>query len=120
MTMCFAFTLSAMAQITVTGRVTGTDGLGIPGATVLEKGTLNGTATDLDGAYSLRVATNATLVFSFIGYTTQEVPVQGRSVINVILETSAIAMDEVVVTAMGISRERKALGTPLQQCLLLS
>jgi iron complex outermembrane recepter protein len=65
LTMCLAFTVNAMAQLTVTGRVTGEDGLGIPGASVLEQGTTNGTVTNsLDGNYSLRVADNATLVFS--------------------------------------------------------
>jgi hypothetical protein len=86
LTMCLALTVSAMAQLTVTGRVTGDDGLGIPGASVLERGTTNGTVTNLDGNYSLRVAENATLVFSFMGYTSQEVPVQGRPSVNVTLQ----------------------------------
>lgn len=110
LTMCLALTVSAMAQLTVTGRVTGDDGLGIPGVSVLERGTTNGTVTNLDGNYSLRVADNATLVFSFMGYTPQEIPVQGRTSINVTLLASSLTVDEVVVTAMGISRERKALG----------
>ena len=110
LTMCLALTVSAMAQLTVTGRVTGEDGLGIPGASVLERGTTNGTVTNLDGDYSLRVANNATLVFSFMGYTSQEVPVQGRSSINVTLQVSTLAVDEVVVTALGIKRQSKALG----------
>jgi len=110
LTMCLAFTVSAMAQLTVTGRVTGDDGLGIPGASVLEKGTTNGTVTNVDGNYSLRVGNNATLVFSFMGYSTQEIQVQGRSAVNVSLAVSSLTVDEVVVTALGISRERKALG----------
>jgi iron complex outermembrane recepter protein len=110
LTMCLALTVSAMAQLTVTGRVTGDDGLGIPGASVLERGTTNGTVTNFDGVYSLRVGNNATLVFSFMGYTPQEIPVQGRTSINVTLLVSSLTVDEVVVTAMGISRERKALG----------
>lgn len=115
LTMCLALTVSAMAQITVTGRVTGEDGIGIPGASVLEKGTTNGTVTKLDGEYSLRVADNATLVFSFMGYTSQEVSVQGRTSINVTLRVSMLAVDEVVVTALGISRERKSLGFAMQE-----
>ena len=110
LTMCLALTVSAMAQVTVTGRVTGEDGIGIPGASVLEKGTTNGTVTNFGGAYSLRVGNNATLVFSFMGYALQEVPVQGRSAIDVTLIATALSVEEVVVTAMGISRERKALG----------
>jgi TonB-linked SusC/RagA family outer membrane protein len=115
LTMCLALTVSAMAQVTVTGRVTGEDGLGIPGASVLEKGTTNGTVTNLDGDYSLRVADNATLVFSFMGFTTQEVLLQGRTSVNVTLQTSMLAVDEVVVTALGISRERKSLGFAMQE-----
>lgn len=111
LTMCLALTVSAMAQLTVTGRVTGEDGLGIPGASVLEKGTTNGTVTNLDGDYTLRVGNNnATLVFSFMGYTSQEVALQGRSSVNVTLQVSTLAVDEVVVTALGIRRQSKALG----------
>lgn len=115
LTMCLAFTVNAMAQLTVTGRVTGEDGLGIPGASVLEKGTTNGTITNLDGNYSLRVADNATLVFAFMGFSSQEIPVQGRANINVTLQVSMLAVDEVVVTALGISRERKSLGFAMQE-----
>ena len=111
MTMCLALAVSAMAQVTVTGKVTGEDGLGIPGASVLEKGTTNGTVTNLDGDYTIRVANSeATLVFSFMGYTTQEVALQGRSSANVTLQVSTLAVDEVVVTALGIKRQSKALG----------
>ncbi len=109
-TLCFAFAINAIAQVTVTGTVVDADGQGLPGVTVLEKGTLNGTSTSVDGNYSLRVASDAVLVFSFIGYTTTEVPVEGRTIINVTLETDVIGIQEVVVTAMGISRDRKALG----------
>ncbi|MFZ5430163.1 MAG: SusC/RagA family TonB-linked outer membrane protein [Bacteroidota bacterium] len=115
LTMCLALTVSAMAQLTVTGRVTGEDGLGIPGASVLEKGTTNGTVTNLDGDYTLRVGNNATLVFSFMGYSSQEVALQGRSSVNVTLQISMLAVDEVVVTALGISRERKSLGFAMQE-----
>lgn len=110
LTMCLAFTVNAMAQLTVTGRVTGEDGLGIPGASILEQGTTNGTVTNLDGAYTLRVGSDATLVFSFMGYASQEIPVQGRATINVILVPSTLAVDEVVVTALGIRREARSLG----------
>ena len=116
MTMCLALAVSAMAQVTVTGKVTGEDGLGIPGASVLEKGTTNGTVTNLDGDYTIRVANSeATLVFSFMGYTAQEVALQGRSTANVTLQVSTLAVDEVVVTALGISRERKSLGFAMQE-----
>ena len=100
--------------MTVTGVVTGDDGLGMPGVSVLEKGTTNGTITNPDGNYSIRVGASATLVFSFMGYTSQEVPVDGRTQINVSMVVSTLAVDEVVVTALGIRRERKALGYSVQ------
>jgi TonB-linked SusC/RagA family outer membrane protein len=114
LTMCLAISVSALAQTTVTGRVSGDDGLGIPGVSVLERGTTNGTVTNVDGDYSIRVGANATLVFSFMGYATQEVPLEGRTSVNVTLELSTLAVDEVVVTALGIRRERKALGYSVQ------
>lgn len=115
-TMCMALIVSAYAQQTVTGTVTGDDGLGIPGVTVLEKGTSNGTITNMDGGYSIRISRNdAVLVFSFVGMTTVEETVNNRSTINVSLVTDAIGLDEVVVTALGISRERKSLGFAMQE-----
>ena len=98
-------------QVTVTGNVTSSeDGLPIPGVTVLERGTSNGTTTDLDGNYSITVPSDATLAFSFIGMQTQEVALAGRTRLDVILNVSVWAMDEVVVTSLGISREKKSLG----------
>lgn len=102
---------SAWAQTrTVSGRVTGPDGLPLPGVTVLEKGTTNGMATGVDGSYSITVPENATLTFSFIGFATQEVPVAGRSEINIQLAPDTRTLSEVVVTALGIERETRALG----------
>lgn len=98
-------------QITVTGNVTSSDdGLPIPGVTVLERGTSNGTTTNVDGNYTITVSSDATLVFSFIGMETQEVALAGRTRLDVILNVSVVAMDEVVVTSLGISREKKSLG----------
>ncbi|MEN8118262.1 MAG: SusC/RagA family TonB-linked outer membrane protein [Bacteroidota bacterium] len=108
--MCFALLSSAYAQQTVTGTVTGDDGLGIPGASIIQKGTSNGTITDIDGNYTLSVPSDAVLMFSFVGMETIEEPLNGRSTIDVLLTTSAIGIDEVVVTALGIKREKKALG----------
>ncbi len=97
--------------IEVTGVVTSSaDGLTLPGVTILVKGSQNGTTSDFDGEYKLSVEPDDVLVFSYIGFTTQEVPVNGRTVINVILEESASALDEIVVTALGIKREEKSLG----------
>ncbi|MEN8118500.1 MAG: SusC/RagA family TonB-linked outer membrane protein [Bacteroidota bacterium] len=107
---CFALISSAYAQQTVTGTVTGEDGLGIPGVSVVQKGTMNGTITDIDGNYSLSVPANSILVFSFVGMTTVDERVDNRTNINVTLTTDEIGIDEVVVTAQGIRRDRKSLG----------
>lgn len=116
LTLCLAFSVSAMAQFTVTGKVTDSDGMGIPGASILEKGTTNGTITSVDGDYTLRISSaNATLVFSFVGMETQEVAVAGRPSIDVTLKTSAIGLGEVVVTAMGVTKEAKKLGYAVTQ-----
>ena len=81
--MCFALLSSAYAQQAVTGTVIGEDGLGIPGVTVIQKGTSNGTITNIDGSYSLQLPSDATIVFSFVGMQTVEEAVNGRSAINV-------------------------------------
>uniref|UniRef100_UPI003218062B SusC/RagA family TonB-linked outer membrane protein n=1 Tax=uncultured Draconibacterium sp. TaxID=1573823 RepID=UPI003218062B len=107
--MCFGLLSSALAQQTVTGTVIGEDGLTLPGVSVVEKGTSNGTITDIDGKYSITVPADAILAFSFVGMEAQEIEVGGRSTIDVTLVTSAIGLDEVVVTALGIKREEKTL-----------
>ena len=95
----------------ITGKVTSADdGLPIPGVSVSVKGTTTGAITNADGTFSLRVPENEVLVFSFVGMTTKEVPITSATVYNVILETESIGVDEVVVTAMGIRRDKKALG----------
>ncbi len=85
-------------QNTVSGTVTDTSGAPLPGASIVQKGTSNGTQTDFDGNFTIDVPSNATLVISYIGFATQEIAVQGRSTINVQLEESASALSEVVVT----------------------
>ncbi|MBZ4677135.1 MAG: SusC/RagA family, partial [Anaerophaga sp.] len=86
-----------------------------PGVSVFVKGTTVGTVTQANGTYSLRVPEEAeTIVFSFVGMETQEIPYEGQSTINVQMVSTAIAMDEVIVTALGIKRERKALGYAVQ------
>ena len=98
-------------NLTVTGTVTSTsDGTVLPGLSVLQKGTTNGTVTNAEGKYSITVPADAVLVFSFIGFRTQEIEVQGRNVINLAMEESVEALEEVVVTALGIKREEKSLG----------
>ncbi len=112
----FALIGSVYAQHTVTGTVTDEEGLGIPGASILEKGTNNGVITDFDGNYKLDVSSgDAVLVFSFVGMKAIEENVNGRSSISVTMVTDAVGLDEVVVTALGIQREKKSLGYAMQE-----
>jgi TonB-linked SusC/RagA family outer membrane protein len=92
------------------GAVTDSRGETLIGVNVVEKGTTNGTVTDIDGAYTLEVPGNATLVFSYIGYANQEINRNNRNVIDVVLEEDNKILDEVVVTALGIKREARGLG----------
>ncbi|MFA5330643.1 MAG: SusC/RagA family TonB-linked outer membrane protein, partial [Prolixibacteraceae bacterium] len=110
--MCIALLGSAIAQQSVSGTVVSeSDGIGLPGVSVSEKGTGNGTLTDSEGKFSIKVATGkSTLVFSFIGMKTIEEPVDNRSSLNVKMSSEDIGLDEVVVTALGIKRDKKALG----------
>jgi TonB-linked SusC/RagA family outer membrane protein len=112
----FTLVSQAWAQTrTVSGRVTGPDGEGLPGVTVVERGTTNGMSTGVNGEYSLVVPENAVLVFSFIGFNTQEIPVSGRNEVNVRMSADARQLGEVVVTAFGIERETKALSYSVQE-----
>lgn len=104
----------AWADMSVSGVViSAEDGEPVIGASVLEKGTTNGTITDFDGKFSLTVPEKATLVVSYVGMTTQEVKVTG-STIKITLQADAIAMEEVVVTAMGVVQEKKRLNFAVQ------
>lgn len=95
---------------TVSGRVTGSDGEGIPGVTILQKGTSNGVSSSVDGSYSLSVPTGSTLVFSGIGFTSQEQVVTGPS-LNVVLGTATQALNEVVVVGYGVQRAEAVTGS---------
>ncbi|GAB2602799.1 SusC/RagA family TonB-linked outer membrane protein [Spirosoma areae] len=98
------------AQNRVTGKVTGANDQGLPGVNVVVGGTSVGTATDASGNYSINVQPNASLVFSYISYVSQTIPVNNRSIINVQLAEDAKILDEYVITALGIKREAKTLG----------
>lgn len=102
----------ALAQgITVQGKVTDSGGTGLPGVTVLLKGTSVAAPTDLDGNYSITVPNgNGTLVFSYIGYQNQEVQINNRSTINVKMEDDAEALEEVVVVGYGTQRRQDVTG----------
>ena len=105
-------TTAMFAQtITVKGTVIGAeDSQPVIGAYVLQEGTNNGTSTDLDGNYVLSVPKDANLVFSSVGFTTQVIPVNGRAVINVTLQTDAMALDETVVVAYGTAKKESITG----------
>jgi TonB-linked SusC/RagA family outer membrane protein len=102
---------------TVTGRITQSDDNStLPGVSVAIKGTTTGTITDIDGNYTINVPdNNAVLHFSFIGFETQEIVVGSRTTIDVTLVSSLAAIDEVVVTALGIKREEKSLGYSVEK-----
>src|SRR5690606_32146891 len=113
----FAATTVIAQERTITGTVTSAeDGLPLPGVSVSVKGTTAGTQTNGNGQYSLRTSvTNPVLVFSFIGTKTQELAVPASNVLNVRLEQDAEQLSEVVVTALGISRQSKSLGYAVSQ-----
>jgi TonB-linked SusC/RagA family outer membrane protein len=101
----------AFAQKSITGKVTSSDdGLGMAGVPVVVKGTTIGTATDIDGAFTLSVPADAvTLVVSFIGMKTLEIPIGNQTVFNIVMTPGLLALEEVVVTAFGISKQSKSL-----------
>ena len=99
----------SFAQKTVTGVVSDSDGLPLPGATVLVQGTTTGVTTDFDGNFSINVAEGQTLEFSFVGYETAAIAVGAGNVINVTLSLGT-QLEEVIVTSLGITREKRALG----------
>lgn len=106
----FSF-VAAIAQRTITGTVSDEQGEPLIGASILVKGTTTGAVTDLDGTYSISVpAGQATLVFSYTGYVTKEVVTSASNVIDVTLAESAEQLSEVLVTAIGIQRDKKAMG----------
>ncbi|WP_316840539.1 SusC/RagA family TonB-linked outer membrane protein [Pedobacter gandavensis] len=108
-------TITAYAQQKVTGTVTEKSGLPIPGVSVTEKGSKNGTSTNADGKFSITVKAGATLVFSSVGLSSKEVNVGNTTNINVVLQDDENKLNEVVVTALGIKREKKSLGYAMQE-----
>ena len=109
----FAFGFNVQAQ-SISGTVTDDNGVPLPGATVLVQGTTNGVSTDFDGNYSINASSGDTLVFSFVGYSSQSVVVGSSTTVNAQLSPDN-ALEEVVVTSLGIKRNVKALGYSLTQ-----
>ncbi|RZL14011.1 MAG: SusC/RagA family TonB-linked outer membrane protein, partial [Pedobacter sp.] len=108
-------TISAYAQKTVTGKVTDQAGLPLPGVSVIEKGTKNGTSTNAEGTFTISVQPGSTLTFSSVGWGIKEVVVGASNAINVSLSEDANTLSDVVVTALGVRRESKALGYAVTQ-----
>ena len=111
--LCLAFTLiahvAAIAQQTVSGKITSDDGSGLPGVNIIIEGTTNGTTTDTNGTYQLEVPDNeSVLVYSFIGFVSQRIPVGNRSVIGVVMQSDLKTLQEVVVVGYS-SQERRDL-----------
>jgi TonB-linked SusC/RagA family outer membrane protein len=109
---------AAMAQeFSVSGKVmSGEDQSPLPGVNILLKGSNSGTITDADGNFSVKASSGTdVLVFSFVGFLTQEVLIDGRSTITVILASDAQKLNEVIVTALGVSRDKRALGYTVQE-----
>lgn len=107
--LAFSFFTAVHAQ-TVSGTVSDENGKALQGVSVAVKGAAGGTTTDADGKYSVQAASTATLVFSYVGYTRTEIAVSGRTVINVSMTVDTRNMSEVVVTALGITKEARRLG----------
>ena len=106
----FFFFTTASAQ-TVTGTVSGENGKKLPSVSVTVKGTASGTTTDEAGNYRINAGANATLVFSSVGYEPMEIPVNGKSVINVSLQVNVHSLDTItVITALGINRQARSIG----------
>ena len=100
---------------TITGAIVDAQDEPIIGANIIEKGTSNGTITDYDGKFTLQVGDGAILRISYIGYLEQEVATEGKNRLNIILVQDSKTLDEVVITALGIKRQVKALGYSMQE-----
>ncbi|HTN69345.1 MAG TPA: SusC/RagA family TonB-linked outer membrane protein [Dysgonamonadaceae bacterium] len=109
--MLFLFSFHSFGQVQVSGTVKDNTNEPLPGVSILVKNTTRGGVTDLDGRYNISVPDNQSiLVFSYVGMQTQEININGRTSLDVTLEFGSIGVDEVVVTALGMKKERKALG----------
>jgi hypothetical protein len=114
---CWSLSFSLLAQErTISGKVTSAaDNSILPGVSIVVKGTSKGTTTDGNGEFKVAVPNNATLIFSYIGYLRQEVKVGSSNVINILLDNDENILNEVVVTALGVKQEKRALGYAVQE-----
>ena len=110
--LCLGFAITAMAQTSVTGNVVDNKGEAVVGATVLEQGTTNGTITDVDGSFSLTVGSpNATLQISSFGYQPQDIPLNGRTTIKIVLSDDVQMLQDVVAIGYGTATKEKLTGS---------
>ena len=107
-------TLAYAQTITVTGTVTDGSNAPLPGVNVIEKGTSNGSASDFDGNFSVTVKEGATLMFSSLGYVSQEITVGNEETLNITLQEDAAALDEVVVVGYGTQRKADVTGAAVR------
>ena len=110
---CILFTGILFAQKNVTGTVTDEDGVPLPGATIVVLETNEGVSTDFDGNYSISAEEGQTLQFSFVGYQSMDQQVGESSIVNISM-SAGNALDEVVVTSLGISRQKRSLSYAAQ------
>lgn len=112
MAMLLTLALPSLAQnITVTGHVADEQGEDLIGATIIQKGTTNGTAADIDGNFSISVPANATLVVSYVGYDPMEVPVNGQTHLNIVMKANSTMLQETVVIGYGSVKKQDATGS---------
>ena len=117
MLLCTLFSASVYGQdgFMVSGTVIDDLGLPLPGASIVEKGTTNGVVSDFDGNFSFEVANpNATLTISYVGFETQELPINGNSVLNVTMQATASTLDEVVIVGYGAVKKKDLTGSVAQ------
>lgn len=113
--LAFCFSANAQdAKVKVAGKITDTKGEVLIGASIAEKGTTNATITGVDGSYSLSVGPQATLVVTYIGYSTKDVAVNGKTKLDITVQEDDKVLDEVVVTALGIRKKEKSLSYSTQ------
>ncbi|WFO17564.1 carboxypeptidase-like regulatory domain-containing protein [Cellulophaga baltica 4] len=110
----FLLQISIGQELTIKGVVnSSTEQMPLPGASIILKGTTIGTTSDFDGKFQINASLNATLVISYIGYGTKEIQIKSNAPLSISLEEGEL-LDEVVITALGIKREKKALGYAVQ------
>ncbi|MBT8304920.1 MAG: SusC/RagA family TonB-linked outer membrane protein [Bacteroidia bacterium] len=108
--LAFVVQLTFAQEKTISGTISDQSGVPLPGVNIIVKGTTTGTQSDFDGNYSISAATGSVLTFSYVGLTTQEVTVGAANTVNVTMQEDLETLSEVIVTAQGIKREKKALG----------